>query len=59
MHGGFDADHGLGLDGVGLGPLEAGARPQRGGGGGCARTLAVYKPPQKKKRKRKKGAEGV
>jgi hypothetical protein len=28
-----------------LGPLEPGARSQRGGCGGCARALAVYKPP--------------
>jgi hypothetical protein len=28
-----------------LGPLEPGARSQRGAGGGCARALAVYKPP--------------
>jgi hypothetical protein len=29
------------------GPLERGARSQRGGGGGCARALAVYEPPLK------------
>jgi hypothetical protein len=32
------------------GPLEPGARPNRGGGGGCARALAVYKPPPKTKK---------
>jgi hypothetical protein len=49
--GDFDADHGLGLDGVGrsAGPLEPGAPwSQRGGGGGCARALAAHKPPPQK-----------
>jgi hypothetical protein len=43
--GDFDADHGLGLDGVGRSALEPDARYQRGAGGGCALALAVYKPP--------------